>query len=98
MWDSGVVLAKFLEHAVDSGKLSLKGTRVVELGAGCGLAGYNFLTSDSLYKNDNPNYKTSCIFENKRTEVFKSNSGRKLAVSKQCHFPCQKHFLYGYVV
>ncbi|KAF3323146.1 protein N-lysine methyltransferase METTL21A isoform X1 [Carex littledalei] len=39
MWDSGVVLAKFLEHAVDFGQLSLKGTRVVELGAGCGLAG-----------------------------------------------------------
>ncbi|KAJ4781495.1 Methyltransferase-like protein [Rhynchospora pubera] len=39
MWDSGVVLAKFLEHAVDSGQLVLKGTRVVELGAGCGLAG-----------------------------------------------------------
>jgi Lysine methyltransferase len=44
MWDSGVVLAKFLEHAVDTGQLSLKGTRVVELGAGCGLAGYKFLT------------------------------------------------------
>lgn len=44
MWDSGVVLAKFLEHAVDLSQLSLKGTRVVELGAGCGLAGYRLLT------------------------------------------------------
>jgi Lysine methyltransferase len=43
-WDSGVVLAKFLEHTVDIGQLSLKGTRVVELGAGCGFAGYKFLT------------------------------------------------------
>ncbi|KAH7669207.1 Lysine methyltransferase protein [Dioscorea alata] len=39
MWDSGVVLGKFLEHAVDSGKLSLKGKKVVELGSGCGLVG-----------------------------------------------------------
>ncbi|KAL5225869.1 hypothetical protein ABZP36_012508 [Zizania latifolia] len=39
VWDSGVVLAKFLEHAVDSGRLALRGARVVELGAGCGLAG-----------------------------------------------------------
>ncbi|RRT37160.1 hypothetical protein B296_00057277 [Ensete ventricosum] len=39
MWDSGIVLGKFLEHAVDSGTLSLRGKRVVELGAGCGLVG-----------------------------------------------------------
>ncbi|CAL9205120.1 unnamed protein product [Musa hybrid cultivar] len=39
MWDSGIVLGKFLEHAVDSGTLSLHGKRVVELGAGCGLVG-----------------------------------------------------------
>ncbi|KAJ3693923.1 hypothetical protein LUZ60_009403 [Juncus effusus] len=39
MWDSGIILAKFLEHSVDSGQLSLKGTRAVELGAGCGLVG-----------------------------------------------------------
>nr|CAD1840837.1 unnamed protein product [Ananas comosus var. bracteatus] len=34
MWDSGVVLGKFLEHAVDSGRLLLRGRRAVELGAG----------------------------------------------------------------
>ncbi|KAJ0966869.1 hypothetical protein J5N97_023786 [Dioscorea zingiberensis] len=39
MWDSGVVLGKFLEHAVDSGKLVLKEKKVVELGSGCGLVG-----------------------------------------------------------
>ncbi|XP_034710318.1 protein N-lysine methyltransferase METTL21A isoform X3 [Vitis riparia] len=39
MWDSGVVLGKFLEHAVDSGLLLLQGKKVVELGSGCGLVG-----------------------------------------------------------
>lgn len=39
MWDSGVVLGKFLEHAVDTGMLLLKGKKVVELGSGCGLVG-----------------------------------------------------------
>ncbi|PKI75547.1 protein N-lysine methyltransferase METTL21A [Punica granatum] len=39
MWDSGVVLGKFLEHAVDSGKLVLQDKKVVELGSGCGLVG-----------------------------------------------------------
>ncbi|CAK7338651.1 unnamed protein product [Dovyalis caffra] len=39
MWDSGVVLGKFLEHAVDSGLLLLHGKKVVELGSGCGLVG-----------------------------------------------------------
>lgn len=39
MWDSGVVLGKFLEHAVDLGMLSLQGKKVIELGSGCGLVG-----------------------------------------------------------
>ncbi|GKV21523.1 hypothetical protein SLEP1_g31497 [Rubroshorea leprosula] len=39
MWDSGVVLGKFLEHAVDLGMLILQGKKVVELGSGCGLVG-----------------------------------------------------------
>lgn len=39
MWDSGVVLGKFLEHSVDSGMLSLQGKKIVELGSGCGLVG-----------------------------------------------------------
>ncbi|KAF4370514.1 hypothetical protein G4B88_021693 [Cannabis sativa] len=39
MWDSGIVLGKFLEHAVDSGKLNLQGKKIVELGSGCGLVG-----------------------------------------------------------
>ncbi|XP_058090227.1 uncharacterized protein LOC131236799 isoform X1 [Magnolia sinica] len=39
MWDSGVVLGKFLEHAVDSRMLVLHGKKVVELGSGCGLVG-----------------------------------------------------------
>ncbi|XP_076941927.1 uncharacterized protein LOC143611632 [Bidens hawaiensis] len=39
MWDSGIVLGKFLEHAVETGLLVLQGKKVVELGAGCGLAG-----------------------------------------------------------
>ncbi|XP_020572820.1 protein N-lysine methyltransferase METTL21A [Phalaenopsis equestris] len=39
MWDSGVVLANFLEHAVDSKRLLLTAKNVVELGSGCGLVG-----------------------------------------------------------
>ncbi|KAI3756613.1 hypothetical protein L1987_56435 [Smallanthus sonchifolius] len=39
MWDSGIVLGKFLENAVETGLLVLQGKKVVELGAGCGLAG-----------------------------------------------------------
>ncbi|XP_010037039.2 protein N-lysine methyltransferase METTL21A [Eucalyptus grandis] len=39
MWDSGIVLGKFLEHAVDSRMLLLQGKKVVELGSGCGLVG-----------------------------------------------------------
>ncbi|CAH9118194.1 unnamed protein product [Cuscuta europaea] len=39
MWDSGVVLGKFIEHAVESGEISLHGKKVVELGSGCGLVG-----------------------------------------------------------
>ncbi|OMO52014.1 Nicotinamide N-methyltransferase-like protein [Corchorus capsularis] len=39
MWDSGVVLGKFLEHAVDLGMLVLQGKKVIELGSGCGLVG-----------------------------------------------------------
>ncbi|KAG6538756.1 protein N-lysine methyltransferase METTL21A-like [Zingiber officinale] len=39
MWDSGIVLGKFLEHSVDSGTLRLHGKRIIELGAGCGLVG-----------------------------------------------------------
>ncbi|XP_039134415.1 uncharacterized protein LOC120271811 [Dioscorea cayenensis subsp. rotundata] len=37
MWDSGVVVGKFLEHAVDVGELSLNGKKVVKLGSKCGL-------------------------------------------------------------
>ncbi|OVA07416.1 Nicotinamide N-methyltransferase-like [Macleaya cordata] len=39
MWDSGVVLAKFLEHAVDSSSLILQSKKIVEIGSGCGLVG-----------------------------------------------------------
>nr|GFD22491.1 protein N-lysine methyltransferase METTL21A [Tanacetum cinerariifolium] len=39
MWDSGIVLGKFLEHAVETGQLFLQGKKLVELGAGCGLVG-----------------------------------------------------------
>ncbi|XP_016488404.1 uncharacterized protein LOC107808401 isoform X1 [Nicotiana tabacum] len=39
MWDSGVVLGKFLEHAVEAGRIHLQGKKVVELGSGCGLVG-----------------------------------------------------------
>ncbi|XP_024963055.1 protein N-lysine methyltransferase METTL21A isoform X5 [Cynara cardunculus var. scolymus] len=39
MWDSGIVLGKFLENAVETGLLGLQGKKVVELGAGCGLVG-----------------------------------------------------------
>ncbi|XP_024387290.1 uncharacterized protein [Physcomitrium patens] len=39
MWDSGVVLAKLLEHAVDTQGLQLRGKKCVEIGAGCGLTG-----------------------------------------------------------
>ncbi|KAH7550595.1 hypothetical protein JRO89_XS13G0227700 [Xanthoceras sorbifolium] len=39
MWDSGVVLGKFLEHAVDAGMLLLQGKKMIELGSGCGLVG-----------------------------------------------------------
>ncbi|KAM3196969.1 hypothetical protein ACQJBY_072573 [Aegilops geniculata] len=37
VWDSAVVLAKFLEHAADAGLLPVRGARAVDLGAGCGL-------------------------------------------------------------
>lgn len=40
MWDSGVVLAKLLEHAVDTLGMQLQGKKCIELGAGCGLTGY----------------------------------------------------------
>jgi len=39
MWDSGVVLAKLLEHAVDTLGMQLRGKKCIELGAGCGLTG-----------------------------------------------------------
>ncbi|KAB2633809.1 protein N-lysine methyltransferase METTL21A [Pyrus ussuriensis x Pyrus communis] len=39
MWDSGVVLGKFLEHASDAELLPLQGKKVVALGSGCGLVG-----------------------------------------------------------
>ncbi|KAA8531507.1 hypothetical protein F0562_006140 [Nyssa sinensis] len=39
MWDSGIVLGKFLEHAVESGMILFQGKKVVELGSGCGLVG-----------------------------------------------------------
>ena len=39
VWDSAVVLAKFLEHSVDSDLLALASKKVVELGSGCGLVG-----------------------------------------------------------
>ncbi|KAL8479547.1 hypothetical protein ACS0TY_026447 [Phlomoides rotata] len=39
MWDSGIILGKFLEHSVESETLSLRGKNVVELGSGCGLVG-----------------------------------------------------------
>ncbi|XP_058227548.1 uncharacterized protein LOC131335978 [Rhododendron vialii] len=39
LWDSGVVLGKFLEHAVESGMMLLRRKKVVELGSGCGLVG-----------------------------------------------------------
>ncbi|CAI9101891.1 OLC1v1000045C1 [Oldenlandia corymbosa var. corymbosa] len=39
MWDSGVVLGKFIEHATETGTLHFQGKKVVELGAGCGLVG-----------------------------------------------------------
>ncbi|CAN6577688.1 unnamed protein product [Malus baccata var. baccata] len=39
MWDSGVILGKFLEHASDAELLPIQGKKVVELGSGCGLVG-----------------------------------------------------------
>ncbi|CAI7886325.1 unnamed protein product, partial [Closterium sp. NIES-53] len=39
LWDSGVVLAKALEHLADSARLPIRGARCLELGAGCGLVG-----------------------------------------------------------
>ncbi|KAL6548589.1 hypothetical protein OROGR_008534 [Orobanche gracilis] len=39
MWDSGIVMGKFLEHSVELGEVSLHGKKVVELGSGCGLVG-----------------------------------------------------------
>ncbi|KAM1186973.1 hypothetical protein ACFX1X_016278 [Malus domestica] len=39
MWDSGVVLSKFLEHASDLELRPLQGKKVVELRSGCGLVG-----------------------------------------------------------
>lgn len=39
MWDSGVILGKFLEHSVELGTISLQEKKVIELGSGCGLVG-----------------------------------------------------------
>jgi predicted nicotinamide N-methyase len=39
LWDSVIMLGKFLEHSHDSRLLSLKGKRCIELGAGCGFVG-----------------------------------------------------------
>lgn len=39
IWDSGVILAKFLEHSADSHLVDFRGKKVVELGSGCGLVG-----------------------------------------------------------
>ncbi|KAG4980175.1 hypothetical protein JHK84_033753 [Glycine max] len=44
MWDSGVVLGKFLEHVVDSGMLVLHGKKIVELGSSYGLVGEVIVT------------------------------------------------------
>lgn len=47
MWDSGVVLGKFLEHGVESGTIILHGKKVIELGSGCGLVGSSRCSSYS---------------------------------------------------
>ncbi|GAQ90561.1 hypothetical protein KFL_006560050 [Klebsormidium nitens] len=39
VWDSALVLAKFLEYAADQGWLDFRAKSCVELGAGCGLVG-----------------------------------------------------------
>eukprot|EP01018_Ginkgo_biloba_P022609 Gb_35094 [translate_table: standard] len=39
VWDSGVVLGKWLEHASDSHLFTIRGKKCVELGSGCGLVG-----------------------------------------------------------
>jgi hypothetical protein len=39
LWDSGYVLSALLERRVVAGDLTLRGAKVVELGAGCGLVG-----------------------------------------------------------
>ncbi|KAI7994100.1 EEF1A lysine methyltransferase 3 [Camellia lanceoleosa] len=39
LWDKGVVLGKFLEHAIESRTILLQGKKVVELGSSCGLVG-----------------------------------------------------------
>jgi predicted RNA methylase len=39
VWDGGVVMAKYLEHQAQRGRLQLKGTRCVDLGSGCGVVG-----------------------------------------------------------
>ncbi|KZV53484.1 hypothetical protein F511_14850 [Dorcoceras hygrometricum] len=39
MWDSGIVLGKFLEHAVESKTIMLQDKKVIELGSGCGFVG-----------------------------------------------------------
>ena len=37
VWDSSIVLSKFLERRFGAGPAALSGRRAVELGAGCGL-------------------------------------------------------------
>eukprot|EP00243_Klebsormidium_subtile_P000286 TRINITY_DN10499_c0_g1_i2.p1 TRINITY_DN10499_c0_g1~~TRINITY_DN10499_c0_g1_i2.p1 ORF type:complete len:258 (-),score=32.23 TRINITY_DN10499_c0_g1_i2:190-963(-) len=39
VWDSALVLAKFLEHGADQGWFDVRGKTCAELGAGCGLVG-----------------------------------------------------------
>mmetsp|Transcript_7032 Transcript_7032/g.21412 ORF Transcript_7032/g.21412 Transcript_7032/m.21412 type:complete len:406 (+) Transcript_7032:149-1366(+) len=38
-WDGGMVLAKYIEHAVEMGSLCLQGKTVLDLGSGTGLVG-----------------------------------------------------------
>ncbi|KAL9269714.1 hypothetical protein AKJ16_DCAP07944 [Drosera capensis] len=55
MWDASMVFAKFLEKNCKRGKFShskLLGKRVIELGAGCGVAGFDSFGSIKLAELD----------------------------------------------
>lgn len=83
MWDSGVVLAKLLEHAVDTLGMQLQGKKCIELGAGCGLTGY---------------YCTSLCYELEIVQVYHLQIVVNFSVALKSHERVEKSRAVGIIV